>query len=319
MKKMILFISLLLMPISALAYSDYVIPGGGTIGVSVSTDGVLVIGFYKVDGKFNKGDNELQTGDYITKINGEDASSIKKLTSLLEKYSDKKEVTLTFTRDDKELTTKFKIIKDDDKLKTGLYVKDSIKGTGSISFINPETKTFGGLGHEILENNTNKEVDIASGFIFFNTITGIEKSRPGVAGSKIAEFDESKVLGTITKNTKYGIFGKYEDTIDDQELLEVGMPKIGEAQIRTVISGTEIETFPIEITRLNETSKTKNITFRLASDELINKTGGVVQGMSGSPIIQNNKIVGVLTHVIVDNPITGYGTFITTMLEESEK
>lgn len=319
MKRKIAFLLFcLLMPFSVMAYSSYIVPGGATLGVSANMKGVMIVGFYKTKGKFNKGDNPLKTGDYILEINGEDASSIDKMTKLINKYGDKDSVTITFEREGKKDSTNFNIIYEDNKYKTGLYVKDSIKGIGTLSYVDPETMTYGLLGHEVLEGNTMKMIDIDEGFTFFNKIIGIDKSFPGYAGSKLADFNEDDRYGSIIKNTKYGIFGIYEKDIDD-ETLKVGTPKIGQAQIRTVVSGNKVETFPIEITKINEEADTKNITFKITSEELINKTGGVVQGMSGSPIIQDNEIVGVLTHVIVDNPMTGYGIFITKMLEEGDK
>ena len=129
-----------------------------------------------------------------------------------------------------------------------------------------------------------------------------------------------EIYGTIFKNTKYGIFGYYKDRIDDNNLIKVSNDtKIGQAQIKTVIDGEKIETFDIEITKINETSDIKNISFKITDERLLDLTGGVVQGMSGSPIIQNDNLIGVLTHVVVDNPYTGYGLFITKMLEEGEK
>ena len=315
MKKLLLLLTILFWPSTTLAYSHFIIPGGQSIGVEVDTKGIMVIGFYKIEGKYNKSD--LQIGDYIIKINDIEVTSLEELTSSIEKYASDDKVKVTYIRNNKEYTCDFNIISSEGKYKTGLYVKDGIKGTGSISYIDPETKIYGALGHEIIESNTNIKVEISGGYIFPSFITGIEKSSPGKAGSKIATFDYETKYGNISKNTDYGIFGTYENPKGD--VMEVGMPKIGQAYIRTVLEKDKVEEYSIEITKINDTAKTKNITFKINSNELLEKTGGVVQGMSGSPIIQDNKIVGVLTHVIVDNPTTGYGIFITTMLEEGDK
>ncbi len=315
MKKMLFLLTILFCPLNAFAYSNYIIPGGQSIGVEVKTKGVMVIGFYKVDNKYNKSD--LKIGDYIIKINDDEVSNLDDLTSSIEKYAQDKVVKVTYLRDNKEYICDFNIIKSSGKYKTGLYVKDGIKGIGTLSYIDPETKVYGALGHEIIEGNTSIKMEIDSGYIFPSYITGIERSLPGRAGSKIATFNYDVHFGNIEKNTDYGIFGTYDDP--KGEALEVGTPKIGEAYIRTVLKQDKIEEYPIEITKINDTAKTKNISFKINSNSLIDKTGGVVQGMSGSPIIQDNKIVGVLTHVIVDNPTTGYGIFITTMLEEGDK
>ena len=315
MKKGLLLLTILLWPHIALAYSNFIIPGGQSIGVDTKMQGIMIIGFYKINGSYNK--ENLEIGDYIIKINDEDIQSIDDLTKILEKEKDLKPLKITYIRDNKEYTTDFNVIKEDGKYKTGLYVKDGIKGIGTLSYIDPETNVFGALGHEIIESNTSLKVEIDGGYLLPSYITGIEKSSPGTAGSKIATFDYEHTLGDINKNTEYGIFGTYYSPLGS--VMEVGNPVLGDAYIKTVLKGDLVENYPIKITKINETSKTKNITFKIKSDSLKEKTGGVIQGMSGSPIIQNDKIVGVLTHVIVDNPTSGYGIFITTMLEEGDK
>ncbi len=318
----ILLLSLLLIPMNVLAYSDYIIPGGETLGIEINSDGIMVIGFYQIDGKFNKGDPVIKSGDYITEVNGIRVNTVDELTEIVEDNVLEEKVEVTIKRNGKEKTSELSLIKDGEVYKTGLYVKDSITGIGTLSYIDPETKVFGALGHEIIEANTNSLVEIRSGIIFRNYITGIEKSASGVPGSKNAKFYYDTVYGKILKNTNVGIYGLYENEMPDKELYEVGNPeeiKIGDASIYTVLDGENINQYSIEITKIDETSDIKNISFVINDPELIDKTGGVVQGMSGSPIIQNDKIIGAVTHVVIDNPVTGYGIFITTMLEEGEK
>lgn len=318
----ILLLSLLLIPMNVLAYPDYIIPGGETLGIEINSDGIMVIGFYQIDGKFNKGDPVIKSGDYITEVNGIRVNTVDELTEIVEDNVLEEKVEVTIKRNGKEKTSELSLIKDGEVYKTGLYVKDSITGIGTLSYIDPETKVFGALGHEIIEANTNSLVEIRSGIIFRNYITGIEKSASGVPGSKNAKFYYDTVYGKILKNTNVGIYGLYENEMPDKELYEVGNPeeiKIGDASIYTVLDGENINQYSIEITKIDETSDIKNISFVINDPELIDKTGGVVQGMSGSPIIQNDKIIGAVTHVVIDNPVTGYGIFITTMLEEGEK
>ena len=318
----ILLLSLLLIPMNVLAYSDYIIPGGETLGIEINSDGIMVIGFYQIDGKFNKGDPVIKSGDYITEVNGIRVNTVDELTEIVEDNVLEEKVEVTIKRNGKEKTSELSLIKDGEVYKTGLYVKDSITGIGTLSYIDPETKVFGALGHEIIEANTNSLVEIRSGIIFRNYITGIEKSASGVPGSKNAKFYYDTVYGKILKNTNVGIYGLYENEMPDKELYEVGNPeeiKIGDASIYTVLDGENINQYSIEITKIDETSDIKNIPFVINDPELTDKTGGVVQGMSGSPIIQNDKIIGAVTHVVIDNPVTGYGIFITTMLEEGEK
>lgn len=322
MKKLFLFLSILLMPLNVFAYSDYIYLGGKTLGIEIDCDGVLIVGFYQINGKFNKGNPRLKVGDYITKVNDVEINTLEELTDEIEKYTTEGNVKITYKRDDKEFTTTLDLVNENGIYKTGLYVKDSITGIGTLTYIDPESMIYGALGHEIIESNSKRLVEIKSGYIFRNTIQSIDKSKVGYAGSKNAKYYYNTVYGTIDKNTNHGIFGKYNTDLDKLELVKVADKneiKVGKANIYTVLNGEKVEEFEINIKSINETSDTKNITFEIVDNNLIEKTGGVVQGMSGSPIMQNGMIIGVVTHVIVDNPITGYGLFITTMLEEGEK
>ena len=323
MKKIkILLISLFLIPFNVLAYSDYIIPGGETIGIEINSNGIMVIGFYGINGKFNKGNPTIKAGDYIIKVNDTLVNNIGELTKIVEDNVDNGYVDLTIKRNNKEIISRLDLVKDSGIYKTGLYVKDSITGIGTLSYIDPETRIFGALGHEIIESTTSSIVEIKGGMIFRNYITGIEKSMNGVAGSKNAKFYYDTKYGKILKNTNVGIYGIYDSILPSKDALKVVEPneiKVGNASIYTVLNGEDIKEYKINITSINETSNIKNIAFTIDDEELINQTGGVVQGMSGSPIIQNNKLIGVVTHVIIDNPKTGYGIFITTMLKEGEK
>lgn len=320
MKKVLVFLFVVFfMPLEILAYSKYIIPGGETLGIELKSDGIMIIGFYEINGTINK--SNLQVGDYIKKVNDKEVNYISELTQEIENNIDSV-VEITYTRNKVERTTNLNLIYDDNIYKTGLYVKDKITGIGTLSYIDPETKIYGALGHEIIESNSKNLVEVKTGNIFRNSITSITKSFDGAPGSKNAKFYYDTSYGTITKNTMYGIYGKYTSIFPEKELIEVGNSKdvkIGPAKIYTVLENENIKEYNIEIIKINETSKTKNITFNIVDEELLDKTGGVVQGMSGSPIIQNNKIIGVVTHVIIDNPENGYGIFITTMLEEGEK
>ena len=244
------------------------------------------------------------------------------LTKEIEANVDVGKINVELRRDGKTRTSKLELVKDGEIYKTGLYVKDSITGTGTLTYIDPETKIFGALGHEIIESNTNSIVEVKDGSIFRNYITGIDKSKVGYAGSKNAKFYYNTKYGTINKNTNVGIYGIYDSILPNKEKLEVAGKseiKIGKASIATVLSKEEIKYYDIEITKIDEYAKIKNISFKITDKELLDKTGGVVQGMSGSPIMQNGKIIGAVTHVIIDNPTIGYGLFITTMLDEGEK
>ena len=323
MKKIkILLLSLLLLPINVMAYSDFIIPGGETLGIEVNSDGIMVIGFYQINGKYNKGSPVIKSGDYITRVNGISVDTVSDLTDIIEENVSDGYVNVTIKRNGKIKTSELELIKDGDIYKTGLYVKDSITGIGTLSYIDPETKVFGALGHEIVESNTNSIVEIKSGIIFRNYITSIDKSSNGIPGSKNAKFYYDTLYGSIIKNTNVGIYGTYEAQLPDKELYEVASKDevvVGDATIYTVLNGEEVKEYNISIKSIDKSADVKNISFVITDEELLDKTGGVVQGMSGSPIIQNDKIIGAVTHVVVDNPTTGYGIFITTMLEEGEK
>ena len=319
MKKVFISLILLIFPLNVLAYSSKVYVGGDTLGIELKTQGVMVIGFYKVKGRYNSG--SLKEGDYIIKVGDNQVSSINELTSAIESNVDNDSVEVTYKRNDKEYKTTLKLVQENNVYKTGLYVKDGITGIGTLTYVDPESKVYGALGHEIIESNSSSLVEVKTGKIFKNSITSIDKSVTGTPGSKNAKFYKETDYGTIEKNTIYGIYGKYKKSINN-ELLEVAKKKeakVGEATIYTVISQEQVEKFTINIKSINENIKIKNYSFEITDNSLLEKAGGIVQGMSGSPIIQNGKIIGAVTHVIVDNPVTGYGIFIETMLEEGDK
>lgn len=318
-KRILIMIISILFPFNVFAYSDHIIPGGNNIGIEVYNEGIIVIGFYKINNKYNT--NDLRIGDIITKINNTEVNTVDEMIKAIENNVKNNKINISVQRNKNEKTIEFNLINQEGVYKTGLYVKDSISGIGTLTYIDPETKIYGALGHEIIEGSTLTTVEVRSGTIFESLVTSIDRSSVGSAGTKNAKFYSNNIYGNVNKNTISGIYGKYSQDLPDTELLEVGKPneiKEGKALIRTVLEGEKIEEFEIEIIKINEDAKIKNITFKITDKKLLEKTGGIVQGMSGSPIIQNNKIFGAVTHVIVNNPETGYGIFITTMLNEGE-
>jgi len=321
--QIIIILLLTLFPSIVFAYSDKIILGGNNIGIKINSKNVMIVGFYKVEDSYIGEDAGLKVGDLITKINDINVSSIDEMISIIDRKKESGNVKITFYRNNKEMNTTLELKKDSNNVyKTGLYVKDQINGIGTLTYIDPNTKIFGALGHEIAEKSTFKKVEIQDGTIFNSEITGITPSENGSPGSKEAKFYSNQVYGTITKNEESGIFGTYTDDISNIDMIEVEEPdnvKLGKAEIRTVIDGYEIKTYNIEIIHIDKNNPTKNILFKITDQELLSKTGGVVAGMSGSPIIQDDKIVGAVTHVVVNDPEKGYGIFITTMLKEGEK
>ncbi|MBR5369782.1 MAG: stage IV sporulation protein B [Bacilli bacterium] len=319
MKKFILIFILLVFPINVFAYSNKLIVGGETIGIEVHSNGVYVVGFYPVNGKNIGEESGFMIGDIIKKINGIDVSSINNLNSILDSDSLYK---FSIIRNGKSLIISMQLEEENNILKTGLYVKDTINGIGTLSYIDPETNIFGSLGHEILESKSYSKFEIGDGSIYSSTVNNIRKSTNGNTGEKKAIINKSNEIGSIIINEETGIYGKYRDNYSNREMLEVGdvsSIKKGEAYIKTVISENDIKDYSINILNIDESNSTKNILFEITDKNLLKITGGIVQGMSGSPIIQNNKIIGVVNYVIVDDTKRGYGIFITKMLEEGDK
>lgn len=316
-----LIFTLLIIPNYALAYSDYIVAGGENIGIELNSKGVIIVGTYEVNGINPAKEANLRAGDKIIKINNKDVINIEEMLKVIENSNNKSNIKITYLRGNNTNDTSLKLSKSNDNIyKTGLYVKDSISGVGTLTFIDPNTKLFGALGHEITEKNTGQKLEIKDGKIYSSTVTGITRSDIGKPGEKAARYDSSDIFGNVKENTTSGIFGNYTSTIPDKKLYKVAKEdevKTGNATIFTVIDGNTIESFAINILRINKNT-TKNILFEITDSRLLRNTGGIVQGMSGSPIIQDNFIVGAVTHVVVDDPTKGYGIFITTMLEEAE-
>lgn len=323
MKKFLLTLSLILIvPLNILAYSEKVIPGGENIGIEINSEGLIVVGFYKVDGKYI-GSETLQVGDIILSIEGVSVDSIKEMSTAIEEKIQDDEVNIQIKRNGKTKNTKLTLIKEDGVYKTGLYIKEKVTGIGTITYIDPETKIYGALGHEIIMNETKSKVEVKSGNIYESYVNSIDRSVDGNVGSKNATIIYEKKLGTIFENKNVGIFGIYNKALPNKEYLEVAEwkdLKIGKAKIYTITDKDVVEEYEIEITNLDKTqlNSNKSISFKITDERLLERSGGIVQGMSGSPIVQDGKIIGAVTHVIIDDVNNGYGVFIRTMLEEGE-
>ena len=321
-KYILMAIIISLIPMEVEGYSNRIIPGGQSVGIGINSNGIMVVGFYKINGKYNKGTPNIVPGDKILKVNDTAVNTVAELVNAIEKEMKNNAVKLTYSRDGKIKNSTLMLQFKDGTYKTGLYVKDSITGIGTLTYIDPESKIFGSLGHEIVETNTNSLIEVKSGTIFKSYITSIDRSIAGSPGGKNAKFYSNNTYGEIYKNTNTGIYGKYTSELPDNKALEVAkIDEIekGRATIYTVLNGDKIEEFDIEITNIDKQNEIKNIYFEVKDNYLLEKTGGIVQGMSGSPIIQNNKIIGAVTHVVVSNPRSGYGISIIKMLEDGEK
>lgn len=311
---------LFIIPYNALAYSDYIIAGGQNIGIEIKSKGVIVVGTYKVEDNDIALKSEIRVGDIIKTINGDPISTIDDLVKKINTVTNDN-IKIGYIRNDISKYTNLKLQKVKNTYKTGLYVKDSITGIGTLTYIDPNTKLFGALGHEIVEKNTGKILETNQGKIFNSEVIGLVRSTNGVPGEKNARYYSNQINGIVNENTNKGVFGEYTVPFDTSKLYKVANSseiKKGKAKILTVLNGTNVDEYDINIINISKLGSTKNLVFEITDKKLLEKTGGIIQGMSGSPIIQGNNIIGAVTHVIVDNPTKGYGIFITNMLEESE-
>ncbi|MFD2925917.1 SpoIVB peptidase [Halobacillus naozhouensis] len=310
------------------------VPGGHSVGVQLQTKGVLVVGHHLVNENKEESTSpgekaDIQVGDILLKGNGEELNSMEKLSKIVEKSGDQNEpVELTVKRGEETFQTSLtpSLNKKDDQYQIGLYVRDSAAGIGTMTFYHPDSGKYGALGHVIADMDTRQPIEINKGTIVESNVTSIEKGSQGVPGEKRAEFSlKEDRIGTITENSAFGIFGKLDDGIINEKYPD-GLPvgyseqvEEGPAKILTVLEGEKLQEFDVEIVSNMPKDKpvTKGMIVKITDPELLKKTGGIVQGMSGSPIIQNGKIIGAVTHVFVNDPTSGYGVHIEWMLKEA--
>ena len=264
----------------------------------------------------------MQVGDKIISINNQSISSIDEMIKVMNDDRETLSLKVGYIRGTEQKETTLYLAKDENGVfKTGLYVKDSITGVGTLTFIDPKTNQYGALGHSITDSKTNVKFEVKNGKIFKADVASIDRSIDGKTGEKNAKFYFETDYGTITKNLDTGIYGIYKNNYNKDNLLEIANIKdieLGDALIRTTLDNNKIESFKIKILDIDESSNTKNLLFQITDYNLLNRTGGIVKGMSGSPIIQNNKIIGAVTHTVISDNTKGYGISIIKMLESME-
>jgi len=304
-----------------------VIPLGFAIGVRINTDGVMVLGtgsFAGINGETHRPAHDiLRAGDLILRANNTEINNKEDLSEYV--AAGEGEVTFSIRRDgeETEVTLTPEIAATDNIRRIGVWVRDSTKGIGTLTFYNPATGEFGALGHGILDVDTKMLLSVRSGTIMPSTVTSVNRGARGMPGELEGQVDVSTSLGTITTNCQSGIFGKLcPQAIQGFENL-ARMPIARRAQIQegpatilTNVTGTEVQEYKIQIESINRnaTDETKGIVIRITDPELLQITGGIVQGMSGSPIIQDGRIIGAITHVFVQDPTKGYAIFIESMI-----
>lgn len=297
----------------------YVIPGGDPIGIKLLSKGVLVVKLGSVDGACPAADAGISVGDVILSVDGKEITSNEDIEkAITDNDSNEISITLVHGNDEKTVTLRPALSKQDGCNKAGLWVRDSSAGIGTLSFYSPDTSGFAGLGHPICDADTNEMFDISEGSVCQTKITGFEKAKDNKAGALEGQFTDGKISGEILSNCECGIYGVLSSYPVKRDAIPIAFKQEvekGEAEILTTINGTTPKYYSCKIEQITADG-TKNLVIRITDPELLNQTGGILQGMSGSPIIQNGKLVGAVTHVMLDTSDMGYGIFADTMYSE---
>lgn len=309
------------------------IPGGHSIGVRMEVKGVLITGLAEVEMVTGERVNPgllagLQIGDTILEIDGVKVYRAAEVQEIINQIGG--DVRLKVQRKDQlvELVISPVQAKEDRLYKLGVWVKDKTAGIGTLTFFDPTTKVFGALGHAIVDPETGSLLSVAEGELLQAEVQSVKEGKSGTPGEIRGIFYEADApLGDLSKNTNFGIFGTsyepMENPLYPDPLVVAYQDQVekGPAYILTTLDGNRMERYSIEIEKITRQKEpdSKSMVIRVTDSRLLSKSGGIVQGMSGSPIIQNNRIVGAVTHVFVNNPEKGYGIFIEWMLDEATK
>ena len=322
-KKIVAFILILVLTISVIPtnaqsnYSKKVILGGTPFGLKIFTNGVIIIEIDDNNSPAKKAG--LKTNDIITKANDTTISNNEQLKEIIEN-SDGEPISLTLTRDERVITKSITPVLDNNmNYVAGMWIRDSTAGIGTITYFDNSNHTFGALGHGICDKDTKMLMPLKNGEIMSATISNCTKATDATIGGLNGYFDSSK-LGTITANNDFGIYGTYETTTNSKiiEVADDNEIQTGKATIISTIDSNGPKEYEVEITNKNLTTNSgQNLIIKVTDEKLLEKTGGIIQGMSGSPIIQNNKLVGAVTHVFINTPEKGYGISINNMLRQN--
>lgn len=299
------------------------IPCGEPFGIKLLTDGVIVVevSSFETENGFKSPAFEcgIRTGDIIRSINGKSVNSNSEVEKIVSE-SGGKSLSVHLLRDGNDIVTSIKPQKcaSDGKFRAGIWVRDSSAGIGTITFFDPSTNRFAGLGHPVCDVDTGKLMPLLSGEAVKVSVNGVKKGRSGVPGELIGGFLPASSIGTLEMNTQTGLYGVLYSCQSLNEALPLASRqevKTGKAYIYATSNGIMPEKYEIEIEKidLSESEESKNMIIRVTDKKLLEETGGIVQGMSGSPIIQNDKLIGAVTHVFVNNPAKGYAIFADTM------
>lgn len=302
-----------------------VIPMGNAIGMKLYTDGVLVVGMSEIEGKKPYENSGIKEGDRIVQIDKKAIDNTEDLMEAVNKCSGK-EISVKYIRDNTTITTSIKPIKNSgNQYKIGLWVRDAAAGVGTLTFYEPSSGMFGTLGHGILDVDTSELIKIANGELVTTNILNITKGKKGDPGEIRGTIESGHTIGNIDKNISFGVFGTLNKTpyinIQNNDEIEVALReeiKIEDAQIICELENGKREKYNIKIQKvfLNNNKDNKSMLIKITDEKLLEKTGGIIQGMSGAPIIQNGKFIGAVTHVLVNDPTIGYGVFADIMIKQ---
>ena len=308
------------------------VPGGHSIGVLLRTEGVMVIGYSPIlndknEPCFPAKDAGIVIGDVIVDINGRQIYTDDQVKDIIMSCDRNQQVSITVKRNNKlvKRTVQTNYCSDTRSYRIGLFIRDNAGGVGTLTFYDPVSKKFGALGHVITDAQTNQPLRIREGKILASSVEDIQKARKGIPGEKVGIFIDNADLGNIEKNEDCGIYGSINTTLlnplfpDALPIAYANQIKTGKAQILTVVKGQEIKKYDIDIERIMYGRQDgKNMVLRITDPGLLEKTGGIIQWMSGSPIIKDGRIIGAVTHVFINDPQRGYGVFIENMLQEAD-
>lgn len=303
----------------------YVLPLGLPFGMKLYTDGLLVVDLTDVDaadGYVNPAKKAgLKVGDLIVSANGKKVYSNTDLSEIIEK-SNGEQITFVIKRDSKNLTIKFKAVKSKSSCvyKAGIWVRDSSAGIGTLTFYSPATDVICGLGHGVYDDDTGKLLTINTGEIYASEIISYQKGKSGSPGELKGRITKTKFADIISNCTE-GVYGYCSKTFDTTRVIPVAMKQEvenGTAYIMTTIEGDTPTLYTCTVKKIKNSNDNQNMIIEITDKELLNATGGILQGMSGSPIIQNGKLIGAVTHVLIDTPEKGYGIYAEKMLETAQ-
>jgi len=307
-----------------------VVPGGQSIGVMLQSKGILVVGFSPVRTKraevYPGKETGIRVGDIVIAVNGKSVSDEESMARIIDDCGLKRQkVRLKIKRPEGifEYSIAPEFCIETQRYRIGLLIRDNAAGVGTLTFYDPKSELYGALGHVVSNGSSEQKIDIKDGKIVESVIQGIQQGRKGQPGEKIGMFMHGKGLtGIIEKNTYYGIFGHLINLPDETSkavpVAFASQIKKGPARIRTVVEGSKIEEFEIEILRImpHQRASGKGMIIKITDERLLALTGGIIQGMSGSPILQDGKLVGAVTHVFINEPTQGYGILAEWMLSE---